>query len=47
MRLLLTVADRRQRSQLIKALRSAGIGETVTSGEGIWVTGTAGSEAAK
>lgn len=46
MRLLLTVADRRQRSQITRLLKSSGVTDVVMSGEGLWATGTGGSDPA-
>lgn len=46
MRLLLTVADRRQRSRIVKVLKSFGVTDIVNSGEGLWATGTGGSDPA-
>jgi hypothetical protein len=46
MRLLLTVADRRQRSQIVKVLKSSGVRDIVNSGEGVWATATGGSDPA-
>lgn len=44
MRLLLTAADRSQRSRVAKVLKSSGVNDIVTSGEGLWATGTGGSD---
>lgn len=43
MRLLLSVADRRQRTRIVKVLKSSGVKDIVSSGEGVWATWAEGS----